>query len=76
MIEDFATGGVEAALARIHPETTSRLRLVHQRGRIRGSGVEIEQAVAFIAEIRDGLVARVDVFFSWEAGLEAAGLRE
>ena len=50
--------------------------LVHQRGTIRGSGVEIEQAVAFIAEIRDGLVARVDVFFSWEAGLEAAGLRE
>ncbi len=50
--------------------------LVHQRGTIRGSGDEIEQAVAFIAEIRDGLVFRVDVFFSWEAGLEAAGLQE
>ena len=50
--------------------------LIHQRGTIRGSGVEIEQPVAFIAEIRDGLVARIDVFFSWEAGLEAAGLRE
>jgi len=49
---------------------------VHQRGTIRGSGVEVEQAVAFIAEIRDDLVARVDVFFSWEAGLEAAGLTE
>jgi ketosteroid isomerase-like protein len=48
--------------------------LVYQRGTIRGSGDEVEQAVAFIAEIRDGLVFRVDVFFSWEAGLEAAGL--
>jgi ketosteroid isomerase-like protein len=52
------------------------LALVHQRGTIRGSGMEVEQAVAFIAEMRDGLVARVDVHFSWEAGLEAAGLSE
>jgi ketosteroid isomerase-like protein len=50
--------------------------LVRQRGTIRGSVDEIEQAVAFIAEIRDGLVVRVDVFFSWEAGLEAAGLEQ
>lgn len=50
--------------------------LVYQRGTITGSVDEIEQAVAFLAEIRDGLVFRVDVFFSWEAGLKAAGLRE
>jgi len=122
MIDDFATGGVEASLEHIHPEITwnappewlekrvytghegirelaasweanfeeyrleierlvdldsdRALALVRQRGTIRGSGVEIEQPVAFIAGIRDGLVARVDVFFSWEVGLEAAGLRE
>ena len=50
--------------------------LIRQLGTIRGSGVEVEQAIAFITEIREGLVARVDVFFSWEAGLEAAGLQE
>jgi len=50
--------------------------LVTQRGKIVGSGVEIEQAVAFLGEMRAGRVFRVDVFFSWEAGLEAAGLRE
>ena len=52
------------------------LALVHQRGTIPGSGVEIDQDVAFIAEVRHDLVVRVDVFFSWEAGLEAAGLTE
>jgi ketosteroid isomerase-like protein len=50
------------------------LALLRQRGRIPDSGVEVEQAVAFIGEVRDDRIARVDVFFSWEAGLEAAGL--
>jgi ketosteroid isomerase-like protein len=52
------------------------LALVRQRGTIPGSGVEVEQAVAFIAEIREGLIYRVEVFFSWEAGLEAVGLSD
>jgi ketosteroid isomerase-like protein len=57
-------------------EDNRAFALVRPRATIRGSGVEIEQAIAFIAEIRDGLIARVDVYFSWEAGLEAAGLSE
>jgi ketosteroid isomerase-like protein len=122
MIEDFNTGGVEAALAHVDPEITwhappewleksvytghDGLRelatswgqnfeeyrldmqrvvdldadrvfaLLYQRGRIKGSGAEMEHAVSFIAEIAADRVTRVDVFFSWEAGLEAAGLRE
>jgi ketosteroid isomerase-like protein len=50
--------------------------LLYQRGRIRSSGHPIEQAIAWIVELVDGQLARVEVFFSWEAGLEAAGLRE
>jgi ketosteroid isomerase-like protein len=122
MIEDFNAGGIDAALAHVHPELTwhappewleksvytghEGLRelaaswgqnfeeyrvdveqavelddgrvfaLLHQRGRIKDSGAHVEQAIAYIAEFRAGLVTRVDVFFSWEAGLEAAGLRE
>jgi ketosteroid isomerase-like protein len=122
MIDDFATGGVDAAFVHIDPEITwnappdwlekrvyvghdglrelasswdanfeeyrleierledlddgRALALVRQSGTIPGSGVEIDQDVAFIAEVRDDLVFRVDVFFSWDAGLEAAGLRK
>jgi ketosteroid isomerase-like protein len=52
------------------------LALLHQHGTIKDSGTEVEQAIAYVAEFRDGLVARVDVFFSWEAALEAAGLEQ
>jgi len=122
MIEDFNTGGIDAALAHVHPELAwhappewleksvytghegirelaaswgqnfeeyrldvervvdlgdgRALALLYQRGRIQGSGAQVEQATAYIAEFRDGLAARVDVFFSWEAALEAAGLPE
>jgi hypothetical protein len=122
MIEDFNTGGIEAALAHVDPEITwhappewleksvytghDGLRelagswgqnfeeyrldvervvdldahrvfaLLYQRGRIKDSGAEVEHAVSYIAEIAADQVTRVDVFFSWEAGLQAAGLRE
>ena len=52
------------------------LALVYQRGRIKGTGNPMEQAIGWIVELVDGQLARVDVYFSWEAGLEAAGLRE
>lgn len=48
--------------------------LVHQRGRIKGSAAPVELPVGYIAETRDGKLFRVDVFFSWEAALEAAGV--
>jgi ketosteroid isomerase-like protein len=52
------------------------LALLHQRGRIRGSGDRIEQPVGYIARVRDGKLTEVHVYFSWEAALEAAGLAE
>jgi ketosteroid isomerase-like protein len=50
--------------------------LLHQRGRIRGSGDRVEQPIGYIARIREGKVTEVHVYFSWEATLEAAGLSE
>ena len=50
--------------------------LLHQRGRIKGSRVPIEQPIGWIARIEDGLVKEIWVYFSWEATLEAAGLGE
>jgi ketosteroid isomerase-like protein len=50
--------------------------LVHQRGRLKGTGHPMEMAVGWIVELVDGQVARVDVYFSWEAALDAAGLSE
>jgi ketosteroid isomerase-like protein len=48
--------------------------LVQQRGRIKGGGAELEQPVGYVAEFRDGKLIRMDVYFSWEAALEAVGL--
>ena len=50
--------------------------LLQQRGRIRGSGDPVESPIGYVAEIREGLVARVSIYFSWEATLEAAGITE
>jgi ketosteroid isomerase-like protein len=52
------------------------LALLHQWGRIKGSGDPVEQPVGYIAHIRKGKLAEVYVYFSWEATLEAAGLSE
>jgi len=52
------------------------LALLHQRGRIKGSRNRIEQPIGYIAHIREGKLTEVHVYFSWEATLEAAGLRE
>jgi ketosteroid isomerase-like protein len=50
--------------------------LLQQEGRIIGSGDRVESPLGYLVEIRDALVARVEIFFSWEATLEAAGLSD
>jgi ketosteroid isomerase-like protein len=50
--------------------------LLHQRGRIRGSGDSVESPIGYLARIRGGLVTKVSIYFSWEATLEAAGVPE
>jgi ketosteroid isomerase-like protein len=50
--------------------------LLQQQGRISGSGDQVESPIGYLVENRDGLVARVEIYFSWEATLEAAGLSE
>ncbi|HEX4718746.1 MAG TPA: nuclear transport factor 2 family protein [Thermoleophilaceae bacterium] len=48
------------------------LALCHQRGRMKGTGDRIEDPIAYIWEIRNGKATRVDVYFSWEAAVDAA----
>jgi len=50
--------------------------LLHQQGRIVGSGDRVESPLGYLVEIRDRVVTRVEIYFSWEATLEAAGLSE
>ncbi len=38
--------------------------------------MEVEQEVAYLHTIRNGLATRIDMFFSREAALEAAGLSD
>ena len=52
------------------------LALLMQHGRIKAGGNPIELEVAWTVEVLDGRLARVDVHFSWESALEAAGLSE
>jgi hypothetical protein len=40
----------------------------------RASGVQLDQEFAQLSTMRDGLVFRDQIFFSWEEGLRAAGL--
>ncbi len=50
--------------------------VMHATGRGRGSGIEIEGAMAWVWTLREGRVVRVDGDFEREQGLEAAGLEE
>jgi len=53
------------------------LALVHNSGRGRTSGFDMEQqSVANFFEIHDGLVTRIHVYLSPAAALRAAGIRE
>jgi ketosteroid isomerase-like protein len=50
--------------------------LLHQRGQIKGSVDPVDANIGWLAEIRDGLVTRVNIYFSWDETLEAAGLSD
>jgi ketosteroid isomerase-like protein len=43
-------------------------------GRGRGSGIEMEGEVGHIVTLRDGRATQLDIFLSWAAAREAAGL--
>ena len=48
------------------------LALCHHGGRMKGTGDRIKDPIAYIWEIHNGKVTRVDVYFSWEAAVDAA----
>jgi ketosteroid isomerase-like protein len=48
--------------------------LVHHRGRGKISGIEIDQTYAMVWTLRDGRAVRMDMYPTWDEGLEAAGL--
>jgi ketosteroid isomerase-like protein len=50
--------------------------LLFGHGRIRGSAVPIEQKLGYVWEVRNRKGVRVQVYFSWEEALEAAGFEE
>jgi ketosteroid isomerase-like protein len=52
------------------------LMLVKPRVRGAGSGIEIETEVGHVAQLRDGKIARLDVYLGWDTALEAVGLSE
>jgi ketosteroid isomerase-like protein len=50
--------------------------LIIQRAVIKGSGAELEHRVSWHCQLHAGRIMRVRPYFSWEEGLEAAGLAE
>jgi ketosteroid isomerase-like protein len=48
--------------------------LLFARGRIKGSGLPIDQEGAWICRIANGKAVHVRVYFSWQEGLEEAGM--
>ncbi len=50
--------------------------LAHNRGTARGSGIELDQAFAYVWTMRVGELARLEVYGDERAALEAAGLQE
>jgi ketosteroid isomerase-like protein len=50
--------------------------LMMQRGRIKGSGGELELPFGAIIDFRRGKAARSENYFSWEETLRAAGVAE
>jgi hypothetical protein len=86
MVEDFNAGGIDAALAQVHPELTwhappewleKSVYTGHEglRGLAASWGQNFEEyrVDVGVLDLGDG---RADVFFSWEAGMEAAGAWE
>jgi ketosteroid isomerase-like protein len=48
--------------------------LYRQRGRIKGAGTWIDQAIGCLWYFDDGKIVRARGFFSWEEAMEAAGV--
>jgi ketosteroid isomerase-like protein len=48
--------------------------LYRQVGRAKGSGIEVEERAAWIYTLREGKIARVEMFQDRETALRAAGL--
>jgi ketosteroid isomerase-like protein len=49
------------------------LVVVTQRGRGKGSGVEVSSRAAFLIEVRDGMIARMAGYLDLDSALAAAG---
>jgi ketosteroid isomerase-like protein len=61
---------------RVVPGTDGRyVLLLRLHGRGKGSGVDIDADVANVAGIRDGKIARLEMFWDREEALRAAGAR-
>jgi ketosteroid isomerase-like protein len=52
------------------------ISVVHQVGRGKASGVEVDQRFAQLWTLRDGKIIRMEMYRDREAALEAAGLSE
>lgn len=52
------------------------IAIVHQRGRAKHGGPEVEMRFAQVWTFRDGLIARMEMYATPDEALEAAGLRE
>jgi ketosteroid isomerase-like protein len=50
--------------------------VVHQRGRGKLSGIEVEQTFAMVWTLRDGRAIRMDIYPTLQEALEAVGLSE
>jgi ketosteroid isomerase-like protein len=70
--EDFVMGLVEV----IDVDEDTVISVTRQRGRGRDSGIEMEFDVHFVGHARDGLTIRMEMFFSREQALDAAGARD
>ncbi len=70
--EDFRLDLVEV----IDVSDNVAVSVTRHRGRGRESGIEMDFQVFYVHRLRDGKLARMDMFFSREQALEAAGLSE
>jgi ketosteroid isomerase-like protein len=74
-MENFDHFGFD--IRELHDGGDTVVSLYELIGQTKGSAVPMRMQVgAVFSGFRDGRIARQDVFSSWEAALEAAGLRE
>jgi ketosteroid isomerase-like protein len=52
------------------------LMLAKPKMRGAGSGIEVGTEVGHLAQLRDGKIARLDVYLGWDTALQAVGLSE